>query len=66
MKAVSYDDVIKYVEASTQLAASIQNDATKGEKISTATILALSEYVVAAKSMETVLDYVERDKLKLQ
>lgn len=62
----SYLKLIKYVNAATDMAESLERDIkAKDRKVSNDTVLALSKFVAAANSVQKMLDQVERDTVKL-
>jgi len=60
-----YRDIIAYVDAATDLATYLQQDITKGDKISVESILALARLHKAARRMEKLIGHVEKMKLKI-
>jgi hypothetical protein len=65
LAVMDYSDILKYVDAACTLAESLERDITKSARISTVTIVALNQFMVAAKNVQPLLDMVEVDKLKL-
>lgn len=65
LAVMDYSDILAYVEAASTLAESLERDITKGPRISTNSIVALSKFTSAAKNVKPLLDMVEVDKLKL-
>ena len=58
--------LLRFVNASADLAEGVERDIKNGKKISSDTVLRLSKYVSAAKSVANLLDQVELSGAKLQ
>lgn len=58
-------DVVNYVRRASELAACVEKDVKDGKKTSSATVLALSNFLVAQQKMQFLLDQVEKDSIRL-
>ena len=55
----AYIELAKYVNATADLAESVERDIRNGNKISSDTVLALSKLIAAAKRVENIVDMFE-------
>lgn len=61
-----YIKLIKYVNCASDLAEFVRKDIqSKSRKVSNDTVLALSKFISAAGAVETMLDFVESKRVKL-
>lgn len=61
-----FDDIVKYVDCAACLADAVEADVkSKGRKISSATVLALSKFITAAAVLQPLLDTAEASRVKL-
>lgn len=63
--AVSYMDVVDFVDASSQLAATLEAAIRTGASVPPQVTLALNNYKIKAATLQNVLDFVERNKSQL-
>lgn len=55
-------DLIEYIDAVGELAASVESDIKKGERITSRTVLALSTLVSRAQKVQEELDGLQKDR----
>jgi len=62
---IDYIKIVKYVNASADLAEAMQADIKKGDKYTTKTITALARFFRASQEVTKFIDMVEKDNVQL-
>jgi hypothetical protein len=60
--SIKQKDLLKYVDAANMLAANVEMDVKKGKKISSDTVLALSQFISAANKIKSLSDALEEGR----
>ena len=65
LEVIDYQDIAKYVDCANNLAISLNNDLSKGPKVSTNTIIALTKFAEAAFAVKIFTDMCQADLNKI-
>lgn len=59
---IDFTDVEQFVDSAIVLAQSLEKDITKGDKLSSATIVALAQFIKSQHAMQPLIDMIDSNK----